>query len=466
MNNLVIHWFRQDLRVEDNVSLYEASKTGNKILPIYILDEIHNKNKIGNASKVWLYHSLDALNKLLNGNIYFSKGDPMIILIQLIKTLPIKAVFWNRCYELWRIKRDQIIIKQLSMMNNIIVKTFNSSLLWEPWTIKKSDNSHYKKFNFFKKKILIQINEPRKPITLDNTLNLYTYKKLNILESLNLLNKNNSHNNILKYWKITPKNANNKLQHFIKNKLNNYQDKRNLLSEDSTSKLSPYLHYGQISPNKIFYTLKSMMINYNHNAFFSEIVWREFSYYLMFYYPYLYNKNIISAYDNCTFSNNMKLFNAWKKGNTGVPIVDAGIREMLETGYMHNRTRMIVSSFLIKNLSVNWTYGANFFLDYLVDADIANNSTSWQWIFGSSFDNPYFRIFNPILQTKKFDPNCNYIRKYIPEIKSLPNEYLYNPWKINNINYLKNINYPKPIIINYTKSRLSFLKNMQIIHQS
>ena len=211
---------------------------------------------------------------------------------------------------------------------------------------------------------------------------------------------------------------------FITQGISNYKIGRDFPSKKNVSKLSPHLHFGEISPNTIWWETKKLTTGINEKCFLSELGWREFSYNQMYYNPNIKTHNINKKFDDFPWRNSKKLLTAWQKGKTGIPIVDAGMRELWQTGYMHNRVRMITGSFLVKNLLIHWHYGEKWFWDCLVDADHASNSASWQWVAGCGADaSPYFRIFNPILQGQKFDPNGEYTLKYVPELRNLENVY-------------------------------------------
>lgn len=451
--NISICWFRQDLRVNDNLALLAAAKS-DFVLPIYILDNKNSgKYKFGEASNFWLHYSLKSLNKTLDQKLSIYQGNPLDIIKNIIKNFNIDSVYWNRCYEKWQIDRD-IKIKKYLINNNIKVETFNGTLLWEPWTIKKSDGTPYKVFTPFYRKGCLQADSPRKPI-LNNIKKIeyiFDNKNSKKIEDLNLLPNITWHKKILKYWQIGEKGALKVFSDFIENKINNYKDGRDIPSLESVSRLSPYLRFGEISVNQIWYGIKQVGDNINIDHFCSELGWREFSYSQLFYNPELAIKNLQKKFDNFPWKNSKKLLIAWQQGLTGIPMVDAGMRELWETGYMHNRVRMIVGSFLVKNLRLHWHHGERWFWDTLVDADLANNSASWQWVAGCGADAaPYFRIFNPVTQGQKFDSKGLYIRKYVPEIKNLPDKYICNPWEApNNILEKSGVklgeDYPFPIV--------------------
>jgi deoxyribodipyrimidine photo-lyase len=291
------------------------------------------------------------------------------------------------------------------------------------------------------------------------------------IDHLNLIPAIPWHKKIIDQWPIGEQGAQKKLQTFLRKGLENYQDGRDYPSLSSTSKLSPYLHFGEISPNQAWHAVRSHGENENVEHFCRELGWREFSYHLLYHNKDLPKKNLQKKFNFFPWRFDENDLNKWQKGKTGIPIVDAGMRELWQTGYMHNRVRMIVGSFLVKNLRIHWHYGERWFWDCLVDADLANNSASWQWIAGCGADPvPYFRIFNPVTQGKKFDPKGLYTRQYVPELKKITNEYLFNPWEAPH-NILKSAgvdlgsNYPNPIV-DLKKSRKDALTAFQSLKET
>ena len=461
-----IVWFRQDLRLSDNPALTFASQMGS-ILPIYILDDKNpSQHAMGAASRWWLHYSLKSLNTSLNNKLSIYEGNAIDVLTDIIIRHNVKAVFWNRCYEPWRMDRDAKIKNNLKKMG-IDVISYNGSLLWEPWTIKKDDGETYKVFTPFYRKGCLQNEAPRKPLVAPKIAQLkYDQENSLRLEQLNLLPRNKWGNKLEKHWKIGEKEGQIRLWKFIHKGLSEYKDGRNFPAKPNVSRLSPYLHFGEISVNQLWFTIRSISDSKDSDNFCSELGWREFSYSQLYKYPDLPVKNLQKKFDNFPWITDEKSLDAWKKGETGVPMVDAGMRELWETGYMHNRVRMIVGSFLIKNLRIHWHHGERWFWDTLVDADLANNSASWQWVAGCGADAaPYFRIFNPVTQGLKFDPDGNYVRTYVPEIASLPNKYLNNPWDapehiMKEADIKLGSTYPKPIV-DLKLSRLSALEAFQ-----
>ncbi len=463
--DIAIIWFRQDLRLADNPALVEAFKC-EKILPIYIFDTTLPQNeKLGSASKCWLHYALESLEKSLqanfNGNLFFYLGPPLQIFKKLLDKHNISAVYWNRMYDGYSIKRDTEI-KAFLKEQNIEVESFNGSLLWEPWTIKKSDGTPYKVFTPYYRRGCLNADEPHqvyaKPNFKSNSKDEKKFirdKDSLALEKLNLLPEISWYEKIKKHWDISEEGAIKNLNSFIENALHDYKEGRNFPAKPFTSKLSPYLHFGQISPHQIWQALKLLpeaQHDENMDCFCSELGWREFSYSLLFYNKDLQVKNLRERFDNFEWLYDEEQLLAWQKGQTGIPIIDAGMRELWQTGYIHNRVRMLVGSFLVKNLRLHWHHGERWFWDCLVDADLASNSASWQWIAGCGADAaPYFRIFNPVTQSEKFDSEGEYIRKYVPEIAKLPNKYLSKPWTapekiLEEANIELGKTYPKPIV--------------------
>ena len=451
-NKVSIHWFRQDLRIQDNPSLSYLTKNYNNIVCVFILDEINCDRIIGSASKVWLYNALKDLNQQLNGNLIFLSGDPLKVLVELTKFFDVEEISWNRCYEPWTVNRDKKIKEHFK--KKIKVNSFNGLLLWEPWEVLKDDGTPYKVFTPYYKRGCLSKPQPRKP--KETNLKIYDHNFIKTsLKDLKLLKNKKWEEKILKNWKISELEAKNTMESFFKNGVSDYTEGRNFPSKKNVSRLSPYIHWGQISVNTLWYNAMKTLTKMNSNnveVFMSELGWREFAYYLLFHCPKLQTENLQKKFDRFPWNNDERLYKAWINGKTGYPIIDAGMRELWQTGYMHNRVRMIVGSFLVKNLLNDWRRGEAWFWDCLFDASVASNSASWQWVAGTGTDStPYFRIFNPITQSQKFDPDGIYIRKFIPEIKKLPNKYIFCPWETPNdlqqeLSTIVGKDYPEPIV--------------------
>lgn len=458
-DSLAIHWFRQDLRLADNPALFAAAEQG-QVLPVYILDQRNaGKYAMGAASRCWLHHSLTALNQALDDKLQIYSGDPETILLQLVQRYQAIAIHWNRCYEPWRIQRDSHI-KQTFKQQGIKVQSFNGCLLWEPWQLLKKDNSPYQVFTPFYRNAQ-SLQAPRIPLEGPNRLDLITLPKESLsIESLNLLPKIPWDKSLMKHWNTGEIAAQNTLQQFLDSGIEQYKQGRDFPSLVAVSRLSPHLHFGELSPNQAWYAMQSRHSDDNTAHFRNELAWREFSYSQLYHHPDLAEKNLQTKFDAFPWQQDPKALSRWQQGQTGIPIVDAGMRELWQTGYMHNRVRMIVASFLVKNLLLPWQQGERWFWDCLLDADMASNSASWQWVAGCGADAaPYFRIFNPVSQGQKFDAQGEYTRRYIPELNNLPDKYLFNPWEAP-INILQSVgvelgkNYPKPMVdLKFSRTR-------------
>lgn len=448
-----IFWFRQDLRLCDNPGIIAAARLG-AILPIYIWSDVNHQFKIGKASQVYLHHSLVSLNQALDYNLNFYQGDPQTVLLDLIQQHNIKHVFCSRCYEPWFVTHDHQIVKTLAKFN-VHFKLFNGSYLWEPEQITNEAGLYYKVFSAYKRKAYLF--EPRKPYAKPTHLHLIKDKHNPItLQDFNLISGTAWEKKIHSQWTYGEHAAQKKMDNFVLKGLGGYKTDRNYPGKDSTSKLSVNLHFGEISPYQIWDKVNNlaplMLPTEDLEHFLSELIWREFSCYLMTHFNGLPTDNFQVKFNKFPWRAYEDFLNAWRKGQTGYPIVDAGMRELWETGYMHNRVRMIVASFLVKNLLIHWHFGRDWFWDCLVDADLANNSASWQWVAGCGADAaPYFRIFNPLTQGEKFDHAGLYTRKFVPELRFLPEQYLFQPWLapahvLKASGVLLGQNYPEPIV--------------------
>ena len=415
--------------MSDNPALSAATRHG-KVLPVYILDDENAGDyAMGSASRWWLHHSLSALNASLGGALSVYRGNAVEVLPELVNRQRVRTVCWNRCYEPWRTARDAKI-KACLQTQGIDVISMNGSLLWEPWTIKKDDGSPYRVFTPFYRKGCLRAPPPRAPLPEPVNAQYHRDKTQTPgLSELALLPTIRWDQQLEPHWEIGEAGAQERLQQFIDTGLAHYKDGRNLPARPYVSRLSPHLHFGEISPNQLWHTLRGLSDDRHVEHFCSELGWREFSCNLLYHNPGLPEQNLQQKFDAFPWEDNEAALRAWQQGATGVPMVDAGMRELWQTGYMHNRVRMIVGSFLVKNLRLHWRHGERWFWDTLADADLANNSASWQWIAGCGADAaPYFRIFNPVTQGQKFDPEGAYTRRFVPELASLPDQYLFNPW--------------------------------------
>ena len=440
MNSIVL--FKNNLRINDNPPLFYASQYQYKLLPIYIYDNINIKKELGSASKYWLFNALKSLNKSLNNNLLFLKGDTSYILKDIVKKHSISNIFCEKPFLKNEIILFEKLKKELSNYN-VNINFYNCTLLWDPQSILKKDHTPYKVFTPFYKKGCLESVIPDRPLGLPNKLNFLNVNNETTIKDLNLLSKYKWYTKLNNLWSITEESANNILDLFLIKKIYNYKKGRDYPASNFTSKLSPYIRFGMISINKIWHSLKNLSIDENITHFESELGWRDFSYYLLYHFPHMETNNLQTKFNNFKWENSIEKFNAWKAGKTGYPIIDASMKELWETGYMHNRMRMVTASFLVKNLLIDWKLGERWFWECLLDADYASNIAGWQWAAGTGADAaPYFRIFNPILQGEKFDSNGEYTLKYLPELKNVPIKLLQKPWEFNS----SNLKYVNPII--------------------
>lgn len=475
--------FRRDLRLHDNAALFHALSKG-QILPIYIHDNGNNENNkwsIGGASKWWLHHSLEALNrqfKKQNHCLYFFQADIkqsiFNVLLKLCQDNNCHHIFWNRRYEPAHIEHDTILKQQLNDMN-ITVHSFNNNLLSEPWQQMNKQGKPYKVFTPYwrhcKNSFLsqLQIPEPLAYPSFPKTKQNWLIQNNVNLQEFNLLpNKPNWAAEFNQYWQAGEQAALKNWDHFLMNSINKYDESRNIPSIDGTSKLSSHLAFGEISVRQIWHDVLQRQIydkssNEDLNRYLSEIGWREFSYYQLYHFPKLPKENFNPRFDNFRWNKQNSQLQSWQQGLTGYPLVDAGMRELWQTGYMHNRVRMVVASFLCKDLLIHWQAGAKWFWDTLLDADLASNSASWQWCAGCGADAaPFFRIFNPTTQSEKFDSQGQYIRRWVPELSHLPNKYIHSPVNapsmvLTDANVTLGKTYPQPIV-DHKAARLDALE--------
>jgi deoxyribodipyrimidine photo-lyase len=452
-----IVWFRNDLRLLDNPAFTAAVAKGYSILPLFIwAPDEENGWPPGGASKWWLHHSLKALSKMLGElglPLIIRVGKSLDVLEGLVKDVRAQAVFWNRRYEPWAIKRDAQIKTQLTN-DGCLVQSFNGSLLVEPWNILNSQGKPFQVFTAFWKSLQKQyVHTPPLPIPSSFSPIKASIRSVS-LDHLHLLPEVNWYGQIEALWTPGEVQAGNLLDDFIENHVTSYQVQRDFPGINGVSHLSPYLHFGEISAKTIWHKVKEVHSQHEEEVgpYIRQLGWREFANYLLYHFPQTVDKPLRTEFSRFPWWENQEALKAWHKGKTGFPIVDAGMRELWSTGWMHNRVRMIVGSFLVKDLLVSWQYGARWFWDTLLDADMANNTLGWQWISGCGADAaPYFRIFNPVTQGQKFDADGVYVRRWIPELASLPNEYLHCPWEapeqvLRSSGVQLGTTYPNPIV--------------------
>ncbi len=460
--NRTIVWFRQDLRVQDNPALQAAADRGNAVIPVYIhAPHAEGDWMPGAASRLWLRQSLESLGKdlrQLGSRLIIRRGESLKELRYLIREMQANTVYWNRRYEPAIVERDKVVKSGLAS-DDIEVASFNGALLYEPWEIETKDGSPYRVFTAFWKACLGS-GDPAEPLPAPERLARPRQWPEGVeLSDLALEPKVNWDADIRNAWTPGSEGAETRLQEFLDEALRQYSEGRNRPDMDGSSRLSPHLHYGEISPRQVWGAVKGRAALYSSKSskesarvFLAELGWREFAHHLLYHFPYTTEEPLRDEFARFPWMSDKKGLRAWQRGETGYPIVDAGMRQLWAIGWMHNRVRMIVASFLVKHLLIPWQHGAEWFWDTLVDADLANNTLGWQWTAGCGADAaPYFRIFNPILQGKKYDPNGEYVRQWVPELAPLPTQYIHCPWEapegtLADAGIKLGRDYPKPIV--------------------
>lgn len=364
------------------------------------------------------------------------------------------SVFWNRLYEPLAIRRDTELKSDLKD-KGVTVRSFPGNLAFEPWTIRTGDDGPYRVFSPFMKACLRQ-GAPDQPLAAPESLvPPDDWPASDVLDSWALEPTTPDWaGGLREHWTPGETGAGRRLETFLDEALDGYAKSRDQMAGETTSRLSPYLHFGEISVRSIWRTLdhREAEGGLSVGKFRAELIWREFAHHLLFHYPTLPEKNWRESFDAFPWVDDQEALKAWQSGKTGYPLVDAGMRELWVSGYMHNRVRMVVASFLIKHLAIHWRHGADWFWDTLVDADLANNAASWQWVAGSGADAaPYFRIFNPVRQGQQFDADGTYVRRWLPVLQNLPDKYLHAPWTapdavLRDAGVKLGENYPKPIV--------------------
>jgi len=434
----VIVWFRQDLRLGDNPALRAAAATGAPILPLFVLDdETPGDWRWGGASRWWLHHALASLNESLRDHLVLRRGDAAKIVKTLAKETKARGLVWNRCYEPFALERDRRLADELGKMG-AAVKTYNAAMLHEPWEIRNKSGKPFQVFTpFWKAMQSMDVAKPHPPPRLSNLCKV----KSDRLESWRLLPRRPDWSKGFD-WTPGEKSAHYALYDFLDD-VKDYARARDIPGTDGTSRLSAHLHWGEISPRQVWHAMRTHGHSAGHETFLKELGWREFCTQLLFHHPELPAKPLDRRFETFKWRQSSKDFRAWTKGRTGIPIVDAGMRQLWQTGWMHNRVRMIVASFLIKHLGIHWQHGQGWFWDTLVDANLGNNAANWQWVAGCGADAaPFFRIFNPVLQGKKFDPDGAYVRRFVPELEGVPDRHIHSPWEAPQ----PPADYPAPIV--------------------
>ena len=452
MTSTAIVWFRRDLRLADNPALDHARRAHAAVVPVFIWDpDAEGPWPPGSASRWWLHHSLAHLDERLRqrgSRLIIARGDTAAELSRIRQETGAEAVYWNRLYDPTLVERDKGLKRSL-IDAGLSVQSFAGSLLFEPWHLLKADDSPYLVFTPFWKQMQKRWTptsaapEPRElaaPASWPADLAL---AELDLLPTLDWAS------GFHERWTPGELAARRRLDRFVEQAVSHYDSGRDRPDRHGTSRLSPHLHFGELSPGQVVRALDEageLPQGQGRWSFLREIAWREFSVHLLFHFPTLPEQPLKDQFSDFPwrepedYADDLR---AWQQGRTGIPMVDAGMRELWQSGWMHNRVRMIVASFLTKNLLIPWQEGAKWFWDTLVDADLANNSAGWQWTAGSGADAaPYFRVFNPVLQGEKFDPDGAYVRRWVPELDRRASRRLHQPLEASE----PDLDYPPPIV--------------------
>ncbi|GLK72455.1 deoxyribodipyrimidine photo-lyase [Ancylobacter dichloromethanicus] len=468
-------WFRDDLRLADNPALDAAQASGRRLVLVFLLDDVSaGVRPLGGAARWWLSRSLAALSaevEAKGGQLVLRRGAAGDVLPRLAHEAGAGAVYWNRRYGAPEIATDRAVKASL-VARGIKVESFGGSLLHEPWTVATQSGAPFRVFTPFYRRAAGQA--VRSPTRAPSAWRHAPAPESERLEDWALEPTGPDWAGGLRQaWTPGEEGARAALADFIDGGLDGYAGARDRPDQPSTSRLSPHLRFGEMSPHRAFAAVRHAEAAGDASArdiekFVSEVYWREFSYHLLFHFPDLAQANFSPRFDAFEWANDTVLERAWRSGRTGYPLVDAGMRQLWQTGWMHNRVRMVAASFLIKHGLTDWRRGEDWFWDTLVDADPANNPASWQWVAGSGADAaPYFRVFNPVAQGEKFDPEGTYVRHFVPELAGLPAKLIHRPWEapadlLRHAGVVLGETYPRPIV-DHAQARQRALDRFQRI---
>ena len=453
----ILLWLRNDLRFEDNSALAAAIRKGTSILPVFVWDpQSHGRWEPGGASKWWLHRALEDFSegwKAKGGQLILRKGDSLTELHRLIEETGATRIFWNRRYEP-RLREADAKIRQVLEQEGLEVRSCNASLLNEPDEVMNKAGNPFRVytpyFNAVRARFLPE------PVVPDWSALRFSarFPISEPLESLGLLPNIPWFRGLESRWQPSEAGAIQCLQRFLKQGVDTYAVERDRPDHAGTSSLSPYLHFGQIGPRQVMASLKARcdLRAKDPEVFLKELYWREFAYHILYHFPETPEAPLQSRYADFPWKADARMLRLWEQGKTGYPVVDAGMHQLFQTGWMHNRVRMIVASFLVKHLLQDWKHGARWFWDTLVDADLASNTLGWQWSGGCGADAaPYFRVFNPLIQGPKFDPEGHYVKHYLPQLSQLPAKYVHAPWEapsevLKKAEVVLGEHYPEPLV--------------------
>lgn len=474
----VIVWLRRDLRLDDNPALQSAASAGSAVLVIYIY-ETEQSWSPGGASRWWLHHSLTELNKSLKavGNrLRVYSGDAKTTLTSIVDETGADTLLWNRRYEPDAIDCDSGIKKHFSDLG-LTVNSFPGNYCHEPWQVRREGKHPYRVFTAYWRASLKHDSLPLTAGIEKLSGRRGPLKSEVSIDSLGLLPTLDWASQFGKNWQPGEANAHQLLDRLLGKKISDYDTNRDIPAIDGTSRLSPHLAFGEISPRQINAEIRkrlqagTLQNDDNTETFLREIGWRDFANHLLYHFPATTAEPLDSRFAKFPWRKVKPAeLKRWQQGNTGIPLVDAGMRQLWQTGWMHNRVRMVIGSLLIKNMGYHWLEGAHWFWDTLVDADLASNTMGWQWVAGSGADAaPYFRVFNPVRQGERFDKEGTYVKHWVPELSKLPKKYIHAPWTapaevLVSANIELGKNYPQPIV-DLAGSRKDALSRFEKIKQ-
>jgi deoxyribodipyrimidine photo-lyase len=427
-----IVWFRNDLRLDDNPALTAAARSDAPLVALYVLDDDNaGAWRMGGASRWWLHHSLSSLAAdllRLGLPLVLRRGRAEFALEAVVGETGARAIYWNRLYEPWAMRRDSEIKASLRG-RGLTIESFNGSLLFEPAHMHNRLGETFKVFSPFWRACL-GAGGPESPLPPPAKLDAAPAPASDSLDDWGLLpTKPDWAQGLRDAWRPGEASARARLLDFADNRVRDYKIARDDIAGQATSRLSPHLHFGEISPHRVWAEIMQAA-GEGGLPYLRELGWREFFYHLLVSRPETPDRAFDARFDDFPWRDDPSAFDAWRKGRTGYPLIDAAMRELWLTGFMHNRARMVAASFLVKHLLLPWQEGARWFWDTLVDADLANNSGNWQWVAGCGADAaPYFRVFNPVLQGEKFDPDGAYVRRFVPELARLESRWIHRPWE-------------------------------------
>ena len=449
MQDTVMHWFRADLRLADNPALSLAAASGMPLICAFVLDDDAAGDWApGGAGRWWLHHSLAALQESLRahgGDLLLARGDTADVLAGLIRDHGVTDLHWNRVNEPWALRLDERVRARCG--DDVEISISEGQLLVDPGEMRTGQGKPFRVFTPFWKH-LQTLEAPPEPLPVPPLEDTVLATGGEHLDDWSLCpSQPDWAAGFSERWQPGESAALQRLETFLEQRVRHYSDQRDIPADHGTSRLSPHLHFGEISPAQVWHLTRFALAGNARDekggmAFLRELAWREFSLHLLHHWPSMPDTALRPQFAGFPWRNDPQLLAAWQQGRTGYPLVDAGMRELWATGWMHNRVRMVTASFLVKHLLIRWQQGEAWFWDTLVDADLANNSASWQWVAGCGTDAaPYFRIFNPTIQARKFDPAGDYIRRWVPELEALDAGAIHEPWLHGGA-----AGYPEPIV--------------------